>query len=76
MPPDSKQVVQTRLRALGMTQARLAEQLGTTPAILSRTLGSPMVRQDSHWPAILRALSLEVTLQLQEAGRADEQEDG
>ena len=76
MSQNSKQVVQTRLKALGMTQARLAERLGTTPAILSRTLGSPMVRQDSHWPAILRALSLEVTLQLQEAGGADEQEDG
>ena len=74
MPSDSKQIVQMRLKALGMTQAQLAEQLGTTPAILSRTLGSPMVRQDSHWPAILRALSLDVILQLRGGGGADEQE--
>ncbi|WP_424950307.1 hypothetical protein [Deinococcus sp.] len=74
MPQNSKQVVQTRLKALGMTQVQLAKQLGTTPAILSRTLGSPMVRQDSHWPAILRALSLDVTLQLNGTGEADERE--
>ena len=74
MPSDSKQIVQARLKALGMTQAQLAEQLGTTPAILSRTLGSPMVRQDSHWPAILRALSLDVTLQLRGGEGTDEQE--
>lgn len=74
MPSDSKQIVQMRLKALGMTQAQLAEQLGTTPAILSRTLGSPMVRQDSHWPAILRALSLDVTLQLRGGEGTDEQE--
>ena len=74
MSQNSKQVVQTRLKALGMTQAQLAKQLGTTPAILSRTLGSPMVRQDSHWPAILHALSFDVTLQLREAKEADERE--
>lgn len=46
-----------------MTQAQLAEEIGTTPSILSRTLGTPLVRQDSHWPAILGALALTVSLE-------------
>lgn len=59
---DAKKTVQSRLKELGMTQAQLATCLGTTPAILSRTLGSPMIRPDSHWPAILDALGLQVEL--------------
>lgn len=62
MTSDPKRVVQARLRALGWTQAYLAEKLGTSPAILSRTLGTPMVRRDSHWPAILEALDLQVAV--------------
>ena len=46
-----------------MTQARLAEELGTTPATLSRTLGSDLVRPDSHWPAVLKKLGLKLTLE-------------
>lgn len=57
-----KEAIRARLKERGMTQAQLAEQIGTTPAILSRTLGSPLVRPDSHWPAVLEALGLEVQL--------------
>ncbi|GGM22320.1 helix-turn-helix domain-containing protein [Deinococcus aerophilus] len=68
MQPNPKQVIQSRLKTLGLTQAQLAEQLGTTPSILSRTLKTPLVRQDSHWPAILDALALtvEITIPLEE----------
>ena len=62
MQNDPKKIIQARLRALGLTQAQLAEEIGTTPSILSRTLGTPLVRQDSHWPAILRALALRVNI--------------
>ena len=58
-----KAIVQQRLKELNMTQARLAEELGTTPAILSRTLGSDLVRPDSHWPAVLKKLGLRLTLE-------------
>nr|WP_156953211.1 hypothetical protein [Deinococcus frigens] len=46
-----------------MTQAQLAKEIGTTPSILSRTLGTPLVRQDSHWPAILGVLALRVNIE-------------
>ncbi|WP_104991720.1 helix-turn-helix transcriptional regulator [Deinococcus sp. NW-56] len=62
MTPTPKETIRARLKEKGMTQAQLAEHIGTTPAILSRTLGSPPVRPDSHWPAVLEALGLEVQL--------------
>lgn len=62
MMPSAKDAIRTRLKELGMTQAQLAEKIGTTPAILSRSLGGALVRQDSHWPAILDALNLQVTI--------------
>lgn len=62
MTATPKETVRARLKEKGMTQAQLAEQIGTTPAILSRTLGSPVVRSDSHWPAVLKALDLQVTV--------------
>lgn len=63
MTTDPKEAVRQRLREKNMTQAQLAADLGTTPAILSRALGGAIVRQDSWWPKILAALDLEVTVQ-------------
>lgn len=40
----------------------LAAKIGTSPAILSRTLSSPMVARNSHWNAILAALELKAVV--------------
>ena len=62
MQPDPKAVVQARLKALGMTQIQLADQLKTTPASVGQTLSSPLLRPDSLWPALLEALGLELVV--------------
>ena len=62
MNPEPKAVIQARLKSLNMTQIQLAEQLKTTPAILSRALSGSMIRTDSYWPAMLDALGLEVVI--------------
>lgn len=58
-----------------MTQAHLAVEIGTTPSILSRTLKTPLVRQDSHWPAILNALALTVSVETEVTKENGDSED-
>jgi predicted transcriptional regulator len=50
------------LRDKGLTQVKLAEMLGTTQPVISRTLTASVVNDRSHWPAILDILDLEIVL--------------
>lgn len=62
MASAAKAAVQARLKARGMTQVQLAAEIGTSPAVLSRTLSSPLIARNSHWPAILAALKLQAVV--------------
>jgi transcriptional regulator with XRE-family HTH domain len=59
---EEKIVIRTALAARNMTQGDLANRLGIPAQSLSRTLGVSVVNTQSHWPAILDALGLEVVI--------------
>ena len=59
---SARDLVKIELQKQGLTQVELARRLGLAPASVSRTLRAPPIRQDSHWPAILDALGLEVII--------------
>ena len=51
------------LKARGITQNNLAEKLGTTQPVISRTLRASVTNERSHWPAIIDLLDMEITVQ-------------
>jgi len=70
MNATPKAVVQYHLRQKGLSPAEFAKMLGVTVTNLNLTLAAPIVHVDSHWPAILNVLGLEVVIRpRQEAGQ-------
>lgn len=61
MTPE--EAVKMLLKEKGVTQAEFAHEIGTSQPVLSRTLKSPFINTQSHWPAILDALDLELVIQ-------------
>lgn len=57
------QQLRAELKAQGITQSELAEKLGTTQPVVSRTLRGSVLNDRSHWPAIIELLGLEVVIQ-------------
>lgn len=50
------------LKQRGLTQVQLARQMGLDERTLRSTLSSSLIRPNSHWPAILDALGVEIVL--------------
>lgn len=60
---EVRELIKRILKTRGMTQAQLAQTIGADPPTLSRTLTAPIINTQSHWPAILDALDLEIVIQ-------------
>jgi len=58
-----KAVVQYHLKLKGLSPAELAKMLGVSVTNLNSTLAAPILHAESHWPAILNVLGLEVVIQ-------------
>lgn len=71
MDHRTRQVIRTRLKEKGWDQSELARQLGLSGPTVSRVLSGPLLRPESHWPAILNALGLELAVQPRKAGQGE-----
>lgn len=65
-PIPGQELINTRLRAAGLSRSDLAAHLGISRQVVTRTLNSTALinARAEHWPAILDALGLEVVVQV------------